>query len=167
MNVTKNFQTGRLHSPLTFLLALFICFGAARLGSFATTPNLDWYATLAKPAFTPPNWAFPVAWTILFALMAISLWRIVRVSGGWIAGNRTLIAFFVQLLLNIAWSFAFFGARDPASGLVVILLLIPAIVWTMVVFGRKDAASGWLLAPYLVWVIYAATLNAAIWRLNV
>ena len=166
MNVTKNFQTGRLHSPLAFLLALFICFAAARLGSFATTPNLEWYATLAKPAFTPPDWAFPVAWTILYTLMAISLWRIVRLSGGWIAGSRTLVPFAVQLCLNVAWSFAFFAGQDPASGLVVILLLIPAIIWTIVVFGRKDAASGWLLAPYLVWVIYAATLNAAIWRLN-
>jgi len=167
MNVTKNFQTGRLHSPLSFLLALFICFAAARLGSFATTPNLDWYAALAKPGFTPPNWAFPVAWTILYALMAISLWRIVKLSGGWIAGNRALIPFAIQLLLNIAWSFAFFAGQDPGAGLVVILLLIPAIVWTMIVFGQKDALAGWLLAPYLIWVIYAAILNAAIWRLNV
>lgn len=167
MNVTKNFQTGRLHSPLTFLLAVFICFAAARLGSLATTPNLGWYAALEKPGFTPPNWAFPVAWTILYALMAISLWRVVRASGGWIAGNRTLLPFAVQLGLNIAWSFAFFAGQSPAAGFVVIVGLIAAIVWNIVAFGRKDAAAGWLLAPYLIWVIYAATLNTAIWRLNV
>lgn len=167
MNVTKNFQTGRLHSPLSLLLALFICFVAARLGSSATTPNLDWYATLAKPGFTPPDWAFPVAWTILYVLMAVALWRIVRRSGGWIAGNRVLVPFIVQLCLNIGWSFAFFAGRSPQAGLIVILLLIPAIVWTIVAFGRKDAVAGWLLAPYLIWVVYAAILNAAIWRLNV
>jgi benzodiazapine receptor len=165
MNVTKSFQIARLRSPLALLLSLLICFGAVRLGSIATTPNLDWYATLAKPDFNPPDWAFPVAWTLLFALMAISLWRIVRVQGGWIA-NRTLIPFAIQLTLNIAWSFAFFGHQSPAAGFAVIALLIPAIVWTILAFREKDRLAAWLLAPYLIWVAYAAVLNAAIWRLN-
>lgn len=167
MNVTKSFQIGRLRSPLALLLAFFICFAAARLGSAATVPNLDWYGTLAKPGFTPPNWLFPVAWTVLFALMAVSLWRIVAASDGWIASNRTLIPFAVQLVLNVFWSFAFFADHSPAAGFAVIALLIPAIVWTMLAFRVKDPLAAWLLAPYLVWVIYAAVLNAAIWRLNV
>jgi tryptophan-rich sensory protein len=166
MNVTKSFQIGRLRSPLALLLAFLICFAAARLGSIATVPNLDWYGTLAKPGFTPPNWLFPVACTILFALMAIALWRIVMVSGGWIARNRTLIPFAVQLVLNVLWSFAFFGNHSPAEGFAVIVLLIAAIVWTMIAFRRKDQIAAWLLAPYLIWVVYAAVLNAAIWRLN-
>jgi tryptophan-rich sensory protein len=166
MNVTKTFRTARLRSPLALLLSFLICFTAARLGSVATVPNLAWYESLAKPGFTPPDWAFPVAWTILFALMAVSLWRIVAVSGGWIAGNRALIPFAVQLILNIGWSFAFFGQQSPAAGFGVIALLIPAIVWTILAFRQKDSLAAWLLAPYLVWVIYAAILNAAIWRLN-
>jgi translocator protein len=166
MNVTKSFRIARLRSPLALLLAFLVCFTAARLGSLATVPSLGWYETLAKPGFTPPNWAFPVAWTILFALMAISLWRIVVVSGGWIAGNRTLIPFVLQLILNIVWSFAFFANQSPAAGLGVIALLLLAIVWTILVFRQKDALAAWLLAPYLVWVAYAAILNAAIWRLN-
>jgi tryptophan-rich sensory protein len=166
MSVTKSFRVGRLRSPLALLLSFLICFAAARLGSIATVPSLGWYETLAKPFFTPPNWAFPVAWTILFALMAVSLWRIVAVSGGWIAGNRTLIPFAVQLILNIAWSFAFFGQQNPGAGFAVIALLLLSIVWTILAFRQKDALAAWLLAPYLVWVTYAAVLNAAIWRLN-
>lgn len=166
MNITKSFQIGRLRSPLALLLAFLICFAAARLGSIATVPNLDWYETLVKPGFTPPNWLFPVAWTVLFALMAIALWRIVAVSDGWIDRNRALIPFGVQLVLNVLWSFAFFGDHSPAGGFAVITLLIPAIVWTIWAFHRKDRLAAWLLAPYLVWVIYAAVLNAAIWRLN-
>ena len=166
MNLTRSFQTRRLRSPLALLIALLICFGAARLGSYATTPNLDWYAGLAKPWFTPPDWAFPVAWTILYALMAVALWRVIAASNGRIAGNRDLIPFAVQLILNVFWSFAFFGQQSPATGFAVIALLIAAIVWTILAFREKDRLAAWLLAPYLVWVAYAAVLNAAIWRLN-
>jgi tryptophan-rich sensory protein len=166
MNLTRHFQTRRLRSPLALLLALLICFAAARLGSYATVPNLNWYAALAKPGFTPPDWGFPVVWTVLFALMAIALWRVVAAAGGRIAGNRALLPFAVQLALNVGWSFAFFSGRSPAAGLGVIALLIPAIVWTILVFREKDRLAAWLLAPYLVWVAYAAVLNAAIWRLN-
>jgi tryptophan-rich sensory protein len=167
MTVTRGFQIRRLRSPLSLLIAFLICFVAARLGSFATTPNLDWYAGLAKPGFTPPDWVFPVVWTVLFALMAVALWRVVAASGGWIAGNRALLPFALQLFLNVAWSFAFFGNQSPAGGFAVIALLILAIVWTMLVFRQKDRLAAWMLAPYLVWVAYAAVLNAAIWRLNV
>jgi tryptophan-rich sensory protein len=166
MNVTKSFRIARLRSPLALLLAFLVCFTAARLGSIATVPSLGWYETLAKPAFTPPNWAFPVVWTILYTLMAVSLWRVVVASGGWIAGNRALIPFLLQLILNIAWSFAFFGYRSPAAGFAVIALLLLAIGWTILAFRQKDALAAWLLAPHLVWVAYAAILNAAIWRLN-
>jgi tryptophan-rich sensory protein len=166
MNITKSFAVSRLRSPLSLLLAFLICFAAARLGSMATVPSLGWYEALAKPGFTPPNWAFPVAWTVLFALMAVALWRIVSVSGGWIAGNRTLIPFALQLVLNVAWSFAFFGMQSPAAGFGVIALLLPAIAWTIFAFRKKDRIAAWLLAPYPLWVTYAAVLNAAIWRLN-
>lgn len=167
MNVTKSFQTARLRSPLALMVALLVCLAAARLGSYATVPNLDWYAGLEKPGFTPPNWVFPVVWTTLFVLMAIAVWRVVVRTDGRIAGNRALIPFALQLLLNVAWSFAFFGQQSPAAGFAVIVLLIPAIVWTMIAFRRTDRAAAWLLAPYLVWVAYAAILNAAICRLNV
>ena len=166
MNVDKTFNIARLRSPLVLLLAFLICFAAARLGSLFTVPGLEWYAGLAKPWFTPPNIAFPVAWTTLFAMMAMALWRFVRASAGRIAHNRGLIPFGLQLGLNVLWSYAFFLNRSPAAGLIVIAGLVPAIIWTMVSFGRKDRAAGWLLAPYLAWVCFAAVLNAAIWHLN-
>ncbi len=66
----------------------------------------------------------------------------------------------------MAWSFAFFGNQSPAAGLGVIVLLLAAILWTILAFRNKDSLAAWLLAPYLIWVAYAAILNAAIWRLN-
>lgn len=155
--------TGRSLAALA--IALIACFGAAQLGSAATTPNLGWYAGLAKPPFNPPNLAFPVAWTILFALMAVALWR-VAVLGRGDERREALVAFAIQLALNVAWSFAFFAARSPLLGLVVIGALLASIAWTIVRFRRVDGWAGALLYPYLAWVAFASVLNASILALN-
>jgi len=74
--------------------------------------------------------------------------------------------FGLQLALNAAWSFAFFGARSPGLGLVVIGVLWAALAWTTDRFFRLHAVAGALLIPYLLWVSYAAALNGGIWLLN-
>jgi tryptophan-rich sensory protein len=80
---------------------------------------------------------------------------------------RTALGLFgVQLLVNGGWSFAFFWARSPGLGLVVIVTLWGLLVWTVERFFRLRPAAGWLLVPYLLWVTYALALNAAIWNLN-
>ncbi len=166
MDMDRSFNIGRIRSGLALLLSLLICATALRLGSTLTTPNLGWYAGLAKPDFNPPNWVFPVAWTTLFCLMAVSLWLVVRASGGWIASNRALLPFGVQLVLNVAWSYAFFAHQNPFAGVCVIIALIAAIIWTIVAFARRDRLAAWLLVPYLGWVMFATALNVTIWRLN-
>jgi tryptophan-rich sensory protein len=75
-------------------------------------------------------------------------------------------AYGVQLALNFAWSFLFFGMRSPLAGLIEIALLWVAILVTTLLFFRVDTAAGWLMVPYLAWVTYAGALNWAIWRLN-
>jgi len=136
-------------------------------GSLATYPNIPgWYAGLEKPSFTPPNWAFPAAWTLLYGLMALSLWRILSLPKDRPGRSGAIMAYFVQLALNCLWSFAFFGARSPAVGLVVILALIVAILATMRAFCPLDRAAALLLAPYLAWVVFATVLNGAVWQLN-
>lgn len=157
---------GRLKSAAMLLVCFVLVFAAARLGSMLTTPNLDWYATLAKPWFTPPNWAFPVAWTILFTLMAIALFWVWKSLHFAFRAHPALVAFAVQLVLNIGWSFAFFHGRDPLAGLVVIGLLFAAIIWTLLAFRRVEPGAALLLVPYPLWVGYAALLNASIYWLN-
>ena len=135
--------------------------------SLVTRPNIPtWYAGLVKPAFTPPNWLFPLAWTVLYAMMALALWRILALPRNRPGRRAAVAAFFAQLALNGLWSFAFFGAQSPLAGLVVIAALIAAILATMRLFGGLDRTAALLLAPYLAWVAYAALLNGAIWRLN-
>ena len=141
---------------------------AGQLGSLATTPNIPtWYAGLEKPWFNPPRWAFPVAWTILFILMGVAAWLAWRTPERQ-AGDRTraMILYFVQLVVNVGWSFAFFGAQSPLAGLVVVVLLFAAIVATMVAFRRLSGFAALLLLPYLAWVSFATLLNAAILYLN-
>jgi benzodiazapine receptor len=150
-----------------FLVAVLPVVAVAVSASLITQPNIPtWYAGLAKPAFTPPNWAFPVAWTALYAMMAYALWRILSLPANRPGRAAAIVAFFVQLALNGLWSFAFFGGRSPIAGLVVIAALIVAILATIRTFWRLDRTAGLLLVPYLAWVAYATLLNGTIWRLN-
>ena len=139
---------------------------ASLLGSWATLPNIpDWYTGLAKPWFTPPNWIFGPVWTVLYTIMTIAFFRILRQPEG--RNNRLVIAaFMVQIFLNAAWSIGFFGARSPFLGAVIIFPLWISIFFTMVLFWRRDRISGLIFIPYLTWVSFAALLNFAIWWKN-
>ena len=127
----------------------------------------DWYASLAKPAWTPPTWVFGPAWTILYAMMAVAAWRLWRRLGARPReSRRALVLFAVQLALNLSWTPVFFGMQRPDLALVVILVLWLAIAATIVAAWKACKTAAALLVPYLAWVTFATALNAAIWRLN-
>ena len=150
-----------------FLVAVVPVIAVAVSASLITHPNIStWYAGLQKPGFTPPNWAFPIAWTLLYAMMAYAFWRILALPESRPGRSAAIVAFFTQLVLNGLWSFAFFGGKSPIAGLVVIVALIVAIIGTIRTFWRLDRTAGLLLVPYLAWVSYATLLNGTIWRLN-
>ncbi|GEP09703.1 TspO/MBR family protein [Methylobacterium gnaphalii] len=144
---------------------------AAATGSLSTSPNIEgWYDTLRKPAFNPPNWVFPITWTILYTMIAASLWRLLGarpVAGPtgrawWLA----LAAFFTQLALNAAWSPVFFAAHALGAGLVVALAMLVMVLWTIRLSWRFDRAAALLLVPYAGWVAFASLLNGVIWQMN-
>ena len=150
----------------TELLALFALLAATLavgfVASLATVPNIPgWYAGLHKPGFNPPNGVFAPVWTILYLLMAIAAWRVWRK-----AGLRPLGLYALQLVLNGAWSFVFFGAHAIGAALAEIVLLLALVLATMRSFWGKDRIAGLLFLPYAGWVLFAGVLNAAIWRLN-
>jgi benzodiazapine receptor len=136
-------------------------------GQIATYPNLaPWYAGLAKPVFNPPNWVFGPVWTALYALMAFSVWRILLLPPE-IAGRRVALGLFlVQLAMNAAWSWMFFGARSVALGLINIVPQLIVILATIVSFQRLDRLAAWCLIPLAALVGFASVLNFALWRLN-
>jgi translocator protein len=143
-----------------------ICFTAAAIGALMTAPaQSDWYATLNKPAWTPPNGVFGPVWTLLYAGMGIAAWMV------WVQGTSrnvtpALSIFAIQLILNVAWSGLFFGLHSPGAGLLAIVALWCAIAATILSFRHAVTIAGWILVPYLAWVSFAMALNFEIWRMN-
>jgi translocator protein len=147
-------------------VSIAVCFAAAGIGSLMTMSSIGgWYAALAKPAWTPPNWVFGPVWSLLYLAMAVAAWMVWR-QVGFPRAASALNLFAVQLVLNVCWSAIFFGAHRPGLAFVEILLLWLLILATMVAFRLLSRAAAWLMAPYLLWVAFAAALNFSIWRLN-
>jgi tryptophan-rich sensory protein len=145
-------------------LALFASgsFAAASTGGvFRPGP---WYAALRKPSWTPPNWAFPIVWTILFCAIAVSGWLVWETAGreAWPA----LVLFGAHLVVNAAWSYLFFGRRRLDWAMVDVVLLWAMIAALIAVFAPINRLAALLLAPYLVWVSIAAMLNLRLLQLN-
>jgi tryptophan-rich sensory protein len=150
-------------TALRAVLFLVVAFAPAAVGALFR-PG-EWYASLAKPSFTPPGWIFGPVWTALYASIGVAgllAWNAAP------AGARLVpfTVFGAQLVLNAAWSWLFFGLHRPDLALIDIVALWSLIVATAILFFRIRPLAGGILAPYLLWVSFATVLNAAIWRLN-
>ncbi|MGJ3230819.1 MAG: TspO/MBR family protein [Oceanicaulis sp.] len=119
-----------------------------------------WYKNLEKPSWTPPDWLFPLAWGLLYVLMAYAAWRVWDVAGLGLA----VAVWGVQLVLNAGWSAVFFGLKSPEGALGELILLWFAVTATIALFARIDPLAAWLLVPYIIWVSFAGVLNADIVR---
>ena len=127
----------------------------------------DWYPTLEKPFFNPPNWVFAPVWTTLYILMGVAagmVWN--KMDSDRINARKGLQFFAIQLALNFLWSYLFFGLHNPLLALAELIVLWLMIFETYVVFKRVSKTAGLLLLPYLAWVSFAVILNAAIFWLN-
>lgn len=152
---------------LQLVIAVGLVFGVSMLGQLATLRSInDWYVDLVKPDFSPPNVVFPLVWSLLYALMALAFWRILRIFPEVSGRKSAIFIFLIQLALNLAWSWAFFGLKSPVAGLIVILALDIAVAATLDRFWRLDRLAGVMLAPYLLWIAFATMLNGAILALN-
>ncbi|WP_414901778.1 TspO/MBR family protein [Sphingomonas flavalba] len=142
-----------------------VLLGFASAKFSGSTTDSYWFQQLALPAFMPPDWLFPVAWTILYALIGIALAVVLNARGA--AGRALAIALFVvQLALNLAWSPLFFRLHQVDAAFWLIVALLAAAVATGAQFGRVRAIAGWLFLPYIMWIAFAAALNFSIDRMN-
>ena len=148
---------------LAGLACLALVTAIAATGAIA--PPGAWYAGLAKPPFNPPAWVFGPAWTTLYLMIAVATWRLWRAAPS-PARTRALRLNAVQLALNALWTPIFFGLQQPGLALAEIVLMWLAILATILAAWRVDRLASALLWPYLGWVSFATTLNAAIWWLN-
>ncbi|MDD5454658.1 MAG: tryptophan-rich sensory protein [Candidatus Ratteibacteria bacterium] len=149
------------------IIAIVICEFAGIIGSFFTVSSVSsWYASLAKPRLTPPGWIFAPVWTTLYVLMGIAAFLI------WNNGLKrrdvkiALSIFIGQLVLNMFWSIIFFGMRSPLWAFIEIIFLWLAIIASIIAFSKISKPAAWLLAPYILWVSFAAYLNYSVWRLQ-
>jgi tryptophan-rich sensory protein len=125
-----------------------------------------WYADLIKPTFTPPNQIFPIAWTILYFLMTVSMtWVYVRDHKSF-AYKLARNLFLLQLVFNALWSWLFFGLHQPLMGLLDIVCLWIVVILMIFAFSRISIGAALLQLPYLCWLSFAGWLNWGIWSLN-
>ncbi|MDD5011081.1 MAG: tryptophan-rich sensory protein [Phycisphaerae bacterium] len=149
------------------IICLVVVSCVALTGSFFVSPAaLDWYGSLQKPVFTPPAWLFAPVWTVLYLLMAISVFLIWRKGLNTAAGKTAVAAFIFQLVFNCLWTPIFFGLRLPLVALGDIVILWLAVFATITSFWKVSKLAAILLIPYILWISFAAVLNASIYLLN-
>ncbi|MBE6188589.1 MAG: tryptophan-rich sensory protein [Rikenellaceae bacterium] len=147
---------------LAYTVPTILALAIGALGSYIQSPSITvWYPTLVKSSITPPAMLFPIAWTILYILMGISLGAMVA------KGDMSLVRLWlVQLLVNFLWSVGFFALRSPLLGLIIILIL-DVLVFTYIIYAFSgNRVSAWLFVPYLIWLLFATYLTGYIYIHN-
>jgi tryptophan-rich sensory protein len=152
------------------ILRLLICIAFPLIvggvsGFFTVQGVKDWYLTLAKPNFTPPNYLFGPVWTFLYAFMGVAFFRILE-KGKSVQKIKAIRIYLWQLFFNFCWSFLFFSQHQIGLALIDILILWVLILIMIIRFKKLDAFAGYSQIPYLLWVSFATALTAAIYILN-
>ena len=149
---------------MKLLLSLLLPFAANAVGSIFTSRSIEnWYSTLNKPSFAPPDWIFAPVWILLYLLMGLSFYLI------WKSNKKkraAVVLFFSQLALNAIWSPIFFGAQQIFGAFLIIILLDIFLILTILEFQKIDRRAAWLLYPYLGWILFATLLNYQFFILN-
>lgn len=143
-------------------LAIFAALTAAAATTGSTFMPGPWYETLAKPEWTPPGWAFPIAWTILYIMIALAGWLAWRAQGF----GTAVVFWLAQLIFNAAWSYIMFGAHQIGWALVDLSAMWLMIAGFIITVWNSSRAAAWLFVPYLAWATFAGALNFAVWQMN-
>lgn len=151
---------------LSYAIPVAICFA---LGFIASQLQQDavqnWYPYLNKPALTPPNWAFPMAWSIIYLLSGISAGLIWNTSIGR-ERKSILTLWVVQLFFNFTWSIMFFTMQNPLLGFINIILLDALVIWYIIRTWPVNRAASIMFWPYVLWLCLATYLNIYILMYN-
>lgn len=150
-----------------FIICLIIPLSIGAIGGFLTMEYVKtWYITLNKPSFNPPNYLFGPVWSTLYAIMGIASYLVWKKRNT--AKNYSFAAsvYFIQLVLNLMWSFLFFYQQQIGLALVEIIILLLAIILNSILFYRINKIAGLLYIPYIMWVSFATLLTYSIYMLN-
>jgi translocator protein len=156
-----------LRPVVALVIAVAIPLLVGGLGSAFTVESVrTWYPALVRPSFAPPSWVFGPVWTALYVMMGVASWLVWKRGPERPEVRVALVVYGVQLLFNLAWSWLFFGLRQPLIALVDIVVLLALIAVTIRRFAPISRVAATLLLPYLLWVSFATALNAGFWWLN-
>ncbi len=148
-----------------YVIALVVTLGGGVLVGWLTREGTQSYATMQQPPLAPPGWLFPVAWTILYTLMAVGIALVYNRSTG-IPRQRALRIYAAQLLVNLLWPVFFFIAQAYLFSFLWLLLLLALVLWMTVVFYSVSPPAALLQLPYILWLCFAGYLNFAVFLLN-
>ena len=153
----------RIRLIISIAIPLVVGFTA----SLFTRPQIkNWYITINKPSWNPPNWLFGPMWTLLYVVMGTAFYLIWKSNLSGTQKRPAVILWVAQLLLNFFWSFIFFNQHQIKGALVDIIGLWLLILLTIFAFAKINKTAAWLLVPYISWVTFAGLLNYAIFNLN-
>ena len=136
------------------VVIIMVVAGGGGLFTSANTGS-EWYESI-KPSITPPNWIFPIVWNILFLLIAISLYLILISKE---QKTKVLIAYLINFILNILWSFLFFSQKLTKIAFFELLVLWISVIFMISLAYKIDKKAAYLLVPYLLWLTFAGILN--------
>ena len=122
------------------------------------------YNSLEKPPLSPPGVLFPIVWSVLYILMGVSLYLVSESDS--MNKEQSYLIYIVQLVVNSLWTLLFFGFGLQLLSFLWILLLIVLVVIMIINFYKANKVSGLLQIPYLLWLLFAAYLNLAIFIIN-
>lgn len=148
------------------MISIAISLGVGALAGFLTRNSVAIYSELEKPPLSPPQWVFPVVWTLLYILMGISAYLIYQSDADTKEKKDALRVYGIQLLLNFVWSLVFFNMQAYLLAFIILILLWFAIYIMIERFSAIHMTAGKLQIPYLLWVMFAGYLNLAIICLN-
>lgn len=153
---------------LKFILALILSFIPGAIGIYWTPSGggSAWYGALVHPMFTPPSWFFGVIWTILYFLLALAFYLVIRSNKSSRDKLLSTELFVTHIILNAAWSYIFFGQHLIVLGAVIIVALILIAFMMRQEFSKFSKDSGFFVLPYIIWLFCALYLNSGIYFLN-
>ncbi len=149
---------------LSFIVFAFVTFSASFIGSIATiTSKEPWYSSLIKSGLNPPDWVFAPVWTTLYLFMTVAVWS------AWHKNYKDLNLVYIYLMhlfFNTTWSIIFFVFHNIFAALINLIIIIIFIIILMIKYKKISNLSFVLMIPYLLWCIYALTLNTSLYILN-
>ena len=155
------------YAIIKIIISITVCLAVGGLSGYLTSGSIStWYVDINKPSFNPPNWIFGPVWSTLYTSMGISAGIIWNKGLEFATTKKALYVFGIHLALNFSWSLIFFGLKQPFWAFIEILFLLSSIFYFTNLFYRISPLTGWLQVPYILWVSFATTLNAAIAWLN-